>query len=165
VGEPPVSVTNWVDARRKRFVSFSAPAMGVFAGGFVGYLIILEWPGISAWPFLEKWELFFAVGIPAGVLNFFGARAMSAWIGRASTLHLRRLAVAESKLHMEPVSGRPFDYPLDDARVSPVGVAPGWYAVALPSGRFVAQFYVTEPVARAIQQAQRSARSPMLSQP
>jgi hypothetical protein len=155
VGEPPSSIEEARDQRWKKIRPYATFGGGFLIGGFAGFAGIVLWPGAWTWLLPTRVELFLAVAIPVGVVEFFLTGWMVPRIGRLAYLRVRRVAVHQGKLRIELTSGSTIEWALKSVRTSQSKAAPGWYAVWSASGRVTPSFYAPEAVTRAIADAPR----------
>ena len=151
-GEPPTGIAERQTARMKRGLPYFSIGGGLLVGGFAGFAgVVLVYGG--SWPLPSSWGLFFAIAVPVGVASFFTTRTMVPWIGRASTMHVRRVAVSTGELHVEDMSGHLAVIPLARVSVAETPTEEGWLAVTIQGGRVAPFFYVPRFVGSTIASA------------
>lgn len=150
VGQPPSAVLEWKNARLKRFTPLFAALGAAIIGPLAGFAATALWPGAQSWSLNTRLELFAGVAIVVAAAEFVGNLRLIPWIARLSTMNLRRVAISGEDLHVELVTGRPFDYPLKRLSVSREPIASGWYSISMQFGKVTATAFVPPAVQRAI---------------
>lgn len=150
VGQPPSAVLDWKNARVKRLTPRLAVVSAVLFGPIAGFAGVAVWPGAQSWPLTTRLELFAGLAAVIGVADFFASLRVFPWLASASTLNVRRIAISGDNLRVEPVTGRPFDYPLKRLAVSSEPVAAGWHTISMNFGKVTATAFVPPAVQRAI---------------
>lgn len=153
VGEPPPEVAAFRAARLKTARSVGGVGGGIIIGGLAGFVVLTQWPGAFYWTFPSQVELFLAFAVPVGVAEFFVFRWMLTWLEKASSLHVRRVAILAGKLYTDQASGKSLERALKHVRLSKNAIAGGWFLVSLPAGRTALSFYVPPLVASTIASA------------
>jgi hypothetical protein len=151
VGEPPAAILAAQDARMRRIAPLLSTVSGVLFGGVVGFLIVfIAWPGANSWSLAARAELFLAFAVPFGLLDYLFMGFYIRMVSRATTLHVRRLSIADGKVRLERADGGTSVVVLKHLRVSEAPVAEAWHSVSYPAGRFAITFYVPADVAQVL---------------
>lgn len=153
IGDPPEAVTQSLERRAGRIRRLLAGFGGVVVGGLVGFVVVFLLSAPQSGALASRLEWFFAVGLPVGLLEFFGTIQYLKWLDRRLRFQPRRIALQGRTLIGELASGERFDCPLTKIQLARDPVAADWYTVTLPLGRMRRFFLVPGPVAAEIRAA------------
>jgi len=152
VGESPATIEESQADRLRRGLPYFSIGAGLLIGGLAGVCgVILVYGG--RWPTPTWVELFLVIAIPVAGASSFVNRLMVPWLIRASTLHVRRVAISSGELHIEDMSGHVTVVPLQRVGVSSTVTEEGWMVVMIQAGRVTPRFCVPGVVGTTISSA------------
>jgi hypothetical protein len=152
VGPVPATVRSSPTQRIRRVFTLMWAVPPFFVGGLAGFAATLLVPGNYPWP-----EVFFGVGIPAGLADLIFARWYARFLVGFGYLFPEAIAVTGPNVQLRMPSGRVFAFPLTNLKFTDAEFAEGWQSVDMMGAQSIRHFYAPRRIVQAVRSAAESA--------